>query len=141
MISANIVYIVTSFCFALLWLFLWFESSFSISRMIFLLFAFDIALTIEAGVVANIMLIAMLHMITIPAFFALIYLDLMDQHRSEFTCFVCGVALAKSEPTETVNRILKGRRRSVLVHEHCVKLESTERKAFRSRLFRKGIPE
>ena len=109
--------------------------------MILLLFAFDMALTIEAGVVSNIMLIALLHMITIPAFFALIYLDLMDQHRLEFTCFVCGVGLAQGEPAETVRRIINGRRRNALVHQHCVRLDNTERKAFRSRLFRKGIPE
>lgn len=128
-------------CFAVAWLLFWFATDLSIAKMILLLFAFDMALTIEAGFDSNVTLIALLHVITIPAFFALIYADIMNQHRSEFTCFVCGVAVAQGEPTETVKRIIGGRRRSVLVHEHCVKLDSSERKAFRGRLFRKGIPE
>lgn len=109
--------------------------------MIILLFFFDIVLTIEAGVVSNLELIALLHMITIPAFFALIYLDVIAQHKSEFTCFVCGIVAAHDEPTEMVKRIVNGRRRNVLVHERCVKLQGSERKAFRSKIFKKGIPE
>ena len=109
--------------------------------MIVLLIFFDIVLTIEAGIVSNIALIALLHMVTIPAFFALIYLDVMAQHKSEFTCFICVVAAANDEPTEMVKRMVNGRRRSVLVHERCVTLQDSERKAFRSRLFKKGIPE
>lgn len=139
--STDIIYAITATCFAFLWISLWFVSSFSIGRMILILFAFDTVLTIEAGIVSNILLIAILHMITIPAFFALIYLDLMGQHRSEFTCFVCGVALAQGEAAETVRRIINGRRRTVLVHDQCVRLDTGERKAFPSRLFKKGIPE
>ena len=109
--------------------------------MIILLFFFDVALTVEAGLFSNLELIALLHMITIPTFFALIYLDVMTQHTSEFTCFVCGSVVARDEPTEMVKRIVNGRRRNVLVHERCVKLQGSERKAFRSKLFKKGIPE
>lgn len=141
MLMTDIIYVLTATCLAIVWLIIWFASSLSIGKMIVLLFVFDMALTIEAGIASNVELIALLHMITMPAFFSLIYLDVVGQHRSKFACFICGTDITHDEPNETVKGVINGRWGNVLVHENCVQLKDSERKAFHHKLFRKGIPE
>ena len=63
------------------------------------------ALTIEAGINSNVLLIYLLHVITIPVFFGLIYIDLVEENRSKFSCFVCGRPIEQTESTETVKTI------------------------------------
>ena len=63
--------------------------SLSLSRMVFFLFALDTVITIEAAFYADIILIALLHVITIPAFIVLIYADVVNQSNIEFKCFIC----------------------------------------------------
>ncbi len=141
MTEANIVYLITTVAFAILWIFLWFESSISITKMTLSLFSFDMVMTAEAGLYSNILLIALLHVITLPAFFSLIYLDLIGQHKSTYSCFICGKGIYTSELTRTLSRTVNGRHRSVLAHAGCVYLESENRKAFARSRFRKGIPQ
>lgn len=141
MITADAIYVLTGACLAIAWLIIWFGSSLSIGKMIVVLFVFDMALTIEAGIASNVEFIALLHVMIMPAFFALIYLDIVGQHRSKFTCFVCGIDITQDEQSRTVKRMINGRWGKALAHESCLKLQNSERKAFRSILFRKGIPE
>lgn len=140
MISLNIIYLLAALSFAILWLALWFASSLSIGRMIILLFILDVILTIGAGIDSNVILMAMLHVITIPAFFGLVYLDLIEQHKTEFICFVCGFPILQVEHSEKVRSIIKGRGKQVLVHTDCVRLDINERKLLRRPLFKRGIP-
>jgi len=109
--------------------------------MVFLLFILDIALTIEAAFYSDIVLIALLHVVTIPAFFALIYFDLVQQHKTRFRCFICGRAVKESEPFESVNRFVDGERKEASVHSSCIGLDLQQRKTFSKNSFRKGIPE
>jgi hypothetical protein len=141
MIDANTIYEVTSLAFALPWVFLWFEGSISITRMMVLLFCFDMVLTVEAGLYSNILLIALLHVITIPGFFFLIYLDLIEQHKSNFSCFICSKAIELTEISQTLNRTVNGRRKTVLAHPSCIYLGGENRKAFARSKFKSGIPE
>ncbi len=107
--------------------------------MIVLLFFFDLTLTIEAGINSNVLLIALLHVITIPVFFALIYIDLVEENKIKFSCFVCGKAIAESEAIHTLRRS-SGRQRTVLVHNACIDLQTRDRKGFSRGRFRSGIP-
>jgi hypothetical protein len=141
MSDGNTVYVVTSLAFALPWIFFWFEGSISITKMMLLLFCFDMVLTVEAGLYSNILLIALLHVITIPGFFFLIYLDLIEQHRSSFSCFICSKGIEPSEASQTLNRTVNGRRKTVLAHPSCIYLGGENRKAFARSKFKKGIPE
>jgi len=109
--------------------------------MVLLLFALDISLTVEAALYSDVILIALLHVVTIPAFFALIYFDLVKQHNSDFRCFVCGKLVQESEDIEIVKRFLNGSRRDVSVHSTCINLDRQQRKGFSKNAFRKGIPE
>ena len=109
--------------------------------MSILLFIFDITMTVEAGLNSDVLMIALLHVVTIPGFFCLIYMDLMDQHRSSFTCFVCEKGISQSEQTENLKRMVNGRYRSVLVHKGCVTVSRNDRKVFARSRFRNGIPE
>jgi hypothetical protein len=108
---------------------------------VFLLFVLDIALTIEAAFYSDIVLIAVLHVITIPAFFGLIYFDLVQQHRTKFRCFICSKEIEQSEENETLKRFVKGEQKEISVHSACIGLEKDQRKAFSRRSFKKGIPE
>jgi hypothetical protein len=135
------IYSITAVSFILPWLVLWFSGTLSTGKMIVLLFIFDMVLTIEAGINSNVLLIALLHVITIPVFFGLIYFDILEEHKTKFSCFICGKPVGESESSETVKRLVSGRHRSVLVHAACIGLENKDRKAFSRRAFRKGIPE
>jgi len=109
--------------------------------MVFLLFILDIALTIEAALYSDIVLIALLHVVTIPAFFALIYFDLVQQHNTKFRCFICGKTVQESEQFESVNRFVGGVRKEASVHSTCIGLDREQRKTFSKNSFKKGIPE
>lgn len=109
--------------------------------MILLLFVFDIVLTLEAALESNVIEVYVLHVVTIPGFFGLIYMDIMAEHKTNFSCFICGKSIATSEPTESVKKMFGGRYRAFLVHSACIGLDHNQRKAFSSRIFRKGIPE
>lgn len=109
--------------------------------MIVLLFAIDITLTVEAALYSDIVLIAVLHVITIPALIGLIYLDIVQEHKSYFRCFVCGKLIEVEEEIETISRTIKGKPKNVLVHTKCIQLEGKDRKKISSRVFRHGIPE
>ena len=120
---------------------LWLLHKITTGRVIALLFSVDITITIEAAFFSDIVLIAILHVITIPAFFGLIYFDLVRQHRTEFRCFVCGKLVEEKEEIDVVKRHVNGSSKNVTIHAACINVDSKQRKAFSSRLFRKGIPE
>ena len=109
--------------------------------MIVLLFILDSVLTIEAALYSDIVLIAILHVITVPALIGLIYLDLVQQHKSYFKCFICGKEIQADEEIETINRTLEGKPTHVIVHSECIRLERADRKGISSWVFRKGIPK
>lgn len=123
------------------WPVLWRMRKLTILKMIILLFALDIVLTVEAALYSNIVLIAVLHIITIPALIGLIYFDLVNQHKTQFKCFVCGKLIQAVEVIETVNRTIEGKPTRVIVHTSCIHLENKEKKGISSRVFRKGIPK
>lgn len=135
------IYSITTISFVVPWLLLWFTGKLSMGKMIVLLFCFDMILTIEAGINSNVLFIALLHVVTIPVFFALIYLDVVEEQKTRFSCFICGKAILPTETTETVKKLVNGRHRGVLVHAACIDLQNKDRKAFSSRQFKKGIPE
>lgn len=141
MITPADIYSVTTISFVVPWLVLWMTGTLSTGKMIVLLFFFDATLTIEAGLNSNVLLIALLHVITIPVFFGLIYFDLVEENKTKFSCFVCGKAIVQEDSTQTVRRTVNGRRKSVLVHTNCISLHHTDRKSFPERKFRRGIPE
>jgi hypothetical protein len=123
--------------FAALWRLHWL----TILRMVLLLFIVDMIMTIEAAFYSDIFLIAVLHVITIPAFFFLIYLDLVKQHRDQFRCFICAKQILNDQETETVRRHRLGKPTSVLCHKYCVTIKDQEKKKISQREFRRGIPE
>ncbi|MGH2639895.1 MAG: hypothetical protein ACRDF4_11560 [Rhabdochlamydiaceae bacterium] len=135
------LYAITTIAFAIPWPTLWYFNSLSTVKMVVLLFCFDIVLTIEAALYSDVILIAVLHVITVPAFFGLIYFDLMQEQKKTFRCFVCGKNIEEDEDVDTVRRSLEGRRKNVLVHSSCVNLGGNDRKAFSEKLFKKGIPK
>ncbi len=108
-------------------------------RSLILLFALDSALTIEVALFGDVVSIAVLHMITIPVFFAMIYLDLRQHHKNQFNCFLCGNEIALDEEIGSVKRAVLGRPTDVNVHSRCI--DPGERKAVSERTFRKGIPK
>jgi hypothetical protein len=83
----------------------------------------------------------LLHVVTIPAFFALIYFDLVQQHKTKFRCFICGKAFQDSEHFESVSRFVGGERKEATVHSSCIDLDQLQRKTFSKSSFKKGIPE
>jgi hypothetical protein len=109
--------------------------------MIIFLFALDSILTIEAALYSDIVLIAILHVITVPALIGLIYFDLVKEHRSYFRCFVCGKEVQADEEIETINRTVEGKPKHVIVHTECISLERTQRKRISRSIFKKGIPK
>lgn len=109
--------------------------------MIVLLFILDSVLTIEAALYSDILLIAFLHVVTVPALIGLIYLDLVQQHKTYFKCFICGKEIQADEEIETINRTLEGKATHVIVHTECIRLERTDRKGISSWIFRRGIPK
>jgi hypothetical protein len=120
---------------------LWRLSKLTILKIIIILFVLDIALTLEAALYSDILLIAVLHIITIPALIGLIYFDLINQHKLQFKCFICEKQIKANEEIETVNRTIQGKPTAVIVHAACIHLETKERKGISSRVFRRGIPK
>jgi hypothetical protein len=135
------LYGVTTLIFAPAWPILWYLGQLTTAKNVMLLFSLDIILTIEAAFYSDIVFIAILHVFMIPAFFALIYFDLVRQHKADFSCFVCGKPVQENDEIETIKRIVQGKTRNVIVHSACIDLDRKERKAFSKRAFRKGIPE
>jgi hypothetical protein len=135
------IYSITTISFVAPWLLLWFSGTLSTGKMIILLFCFDMVLTIEAGLNSDVLLIYLLHVITIPVFFGLIYIDIVEENKTKFSCFICGKAISQLDPSETVKRTMNGRLRNVLVHQTCIDLQGQDRKSFSRSKFRKGIPE
>jgi hypothetical protein len=141
MVDAYTLYAITGSLFAISLPIFWYLKEFTTGKMVLLLFVLDIALTIEAALYSDIVLIALLHVVTIPAFFALIYLDLVQQHKTKFQCFICGKTIQDSERSETVKRLVRGESKEINVHSSCIGLQSDQRKAFSTNSFKKGIPE
>ncbi len=106
-----------------------------------MLFALDIVVTIEAAFYSNIVLIAILHVITIPAFFAVLYIDLMRQQNSEFKCFLCGRPIEQGEEITVIQRVLGGRKKNASVHKKCIDVDRKDKKSFSRNRFRNGIPK
>ena len=141
MVSELVLYALTSLSFAMSLPIVWYVGKLTIGKMVFLLFILDITLTIEAAFYSDIVLIAILHVITIPAFFALIYLDLVQQHKTIYKCFICGKMIQESEASDVVKRLLNGQQKEINVHAACIGLERHQRKSFSKNSFKKGIPE
>jgi hypothetical protein len=119
----------------------WYMKKLTIGRTVVFLFILDITMTIEAAFYSDIVWIAVLHVITIPAFFALIYFDLVQQHKTKFQCFICGRSILESEPSENLKRFVDGEAKDMIVHASCIGLENHQRKSFSKNSFKKGIPE
>ncbi|MDH2901844.1 MAG: hypothetical protein PXY39_12825 [archaeon] len=141
MVDPFLVYGITTVFLMVPWPILWKKQELTTLRMIVLLFILDSVLTIEAALYSDIVLIAILHVVTVPALIGLIYLDLVQQHKSYFKCFICGKQIRADEEIETINRTLEGKPIHVIVHSECIRLERTDRKGISSRVFRKGIPK
>ena len=141
MADALSLYSFTGLFFATALFVLWYMGILTTSKIVILLFALDISMTIEAAFYADVVLIAVLHVITIPAFFGLIYLDLVKQHNSDFRCFVCEKMIKDSENIQIVKRYVDGKKKDVAVHTDCISLDQRHRKAFSKNTFRRGIPE
>jgi len=141
MIDEWSLYALTSSLFVLSLVTVWLLKRLTTGKAVTILFVFDIALTIEAAFYADVVMIALLHVITIPAFFALIYFDLIQQHKTKFRCFICGRIILESEKMETLKRFTGGEKKEINVHAACIGLESHERKRFSTGSFKKGIPE
>jgi hypothetical protein len=141
LIEESLLYSVTAAIFAACWLFFWYFHRISTSKTVVVLFAADISITIEAALYSDIVLIAILHVITIPAFFLLIYVDLIKQHNTEFRCFLCGKLAQPSEELTAIRRFVNGRPTNVTVHKSCIDLDRNNRKAFSKNKFKSGIPK
>jgi len=112
--------------------------AFTIFRLVVILFALDTVLTIEAAYYSDVLSIAFLHIVTIPAFFALIYFDLVRNHRNEFRCFLCGNEIELGDEVVSIKRTLNRRRVNANVHASCV---GASHNAISEREFRRGIPK
>ncbi|MHB8567648.1 MAG: hypothetical protein ACYC7D_00975 [Nitrososphaerales archaeon] len=138
MISILGLYAFTTLLFAASIPLLYFTQAFTILRLVLILFILDILLTLEAAYVSDVISIAFLHIITIPAFFALIYFDLLRHHRSEFRCFLCEKEIEVGEQVESVKKMVNRRNASVNVHASCLEQRP---KSISERGFRRGIPK
>lgn len=141
MVSELALYFLTTLALIGPWPLLYYARKLTIMRIVLLLFFLDTVLTIEAALYGNVVAIAVLHVITIPAFVGLIYFDLVRQARSTFRCFICGRQVTPQDEIETVTRAFLNRPAKVIVHASCVKLQDKDRKSMSSRVFRKGIPK
>lgn len=139
MTNEIILYVLTSLVFLAPWPILFYRQKLTSGKMIFLLFCLDMALTIEAALYGEVVMIALLHLFTIPAFFSILYFSLRKQSSEDFRCFVCGKIIDPSEEMASAKR--GGLKRNVSVHASCIDLDNRERKAFSERKFRKGIPQ
>jgi hypothetical protein len=141
LIEEFLFYSLTLLGFGFGWLVLWYFHKLSTSKTVLVLFAADISVTIEAALYSDIVLIAILHVITIPAFFVLIYVDLVKQHNTSFRCFLCGKIAQPSEEMIEIRRFVNGRPMNVSVHKSCIEVDGNNRKAFSKKTFRSGIPK
>lgn len=138
MASALEPYFVTTILFVLVVFAIYAMRVFTIMRLVGVLFVLDSALTLEAALYSDVISIAFLHIITIPAFFFLIYLDLIHNHRNSFRCFLCGKEIEVGTETVSIKRTVNRRYANSNVHLECLSIG--ERKAFSERKFRRGIP-
>ncbi len=141
MVSESVLYAFTLLVTSLTWPLLWSSKSLTTLRVIILIFVLDTVLTIEAAFYSDVVVIAVLHIITIPIFFGLIYFDLIKQHRSDFRCFICGRRIETEEPFHSVQRSVDGKLSGVMVHESCIRLDQKDRKKISRWIFKKGIPK
>lgn len=141
LIDEVLVYCVSSAALLSLWPLAWKMEKLTILRMVIALFVWDSVLTIEAAYYGNILLIAILHVITIPALLSLLYFDLIKQGKSSYTCFVCSKPILAVEQMETLSRIVEGAETKFAAHTFCLDLGRKERKVISRRNFRRGIPE
>jgi hypothetical protein len=118
---------------------LWRARKLTILRIVILLFVFDSLLTLEAAFYGNVVFIAILHVVTIPAFLSLLYFDLLNLSKKSFTCFICSKRILPGEDVESLSRIVEGVENKFLAHSSCL---SKERRASISKLkFKNGIME
>jgi len=134
-----LLYLLTTIVFLLVIPILFFTHRFSITRSLILLFILDSVLTVEVADNGDIISLAALHFVTVPAFLLLVFLDVVQHHRNQFTCFLCGKDIGFEGEIVSVNRILLGKATSVNVHPFCI--DPGERNALSERKFRRGIPK
>ena len=106
MVAEISLYFLSAVTIGCLWPILWYWLGYSAKITVSILFALDAVVTIEAALYSNVVLIAVLHVITIPTFFAIIYVDLVRQQNSEFRCFLCGKSIEHGEETTLIHRHL-----------------------------------
>ncbi len=136
----EIIYGITIVAFLVPYPLLWLIRALTTVRMMLLLFALDTVLTLEAAYYSSIVFIAVLHIVTIPALFGLVAFDLIQQHRTQFRCLLCGRTIRVDEEFELVKRMIKGRTASFAVHKYCVGPKDWEKKPISKRILRGGIP-
>ena len=120
---------------------LWLFRALSIMRTVVLLFILDSILTLEAAFYSDVVSIAILHIVTVPAFIGLIYLDLLSHHKREFSCFLCARQISGEEEIQSVTRNVDGKQVAINVHATCLVSSEKERRAISERTFRRGIPK
>ncbi len=135
------IYLLTLVVFGFPWPILWYTRGLTILRAVLLLFAADTTLTVEAAFFSDIVSIAVLHVVTVPTFFILIYIDLLKQNKTQFACFLCEKQIEIEDNFEVTRRIVEGREVKIAVHRSCVSPSEKERKPISERMFRRGIPK
>ncbi|MDG7001037.1 MAG: hypothetical protein JRN15_18230 [Nitrososphaerota archaeon] len=140
MVDQLAVYLLSSIGIGSFWPMLWYVWGYSTKQTVSVLFVLDIAVTIEAAFYSNILLIAVLHVITIPAFFAVIYIDLLRAQSSEFQCFLCEKPIEQGEETTKIRRSFGRRKKNMTVHKKCIDIGVKDKKSFSESKFRNGIP-
>jgi hypothetical protein len=141
MIDHLTLYAITTCLFAPVVPTLWYFRAFTTAKLVIFLFSLDIALTIEAAFYSDIVFIALLHVVVIPALFGLLYVDLVRQHNTDFRCFVCGQSIQDKDNLRVIKRVVDGEEQNVIVHSACIDLNDRQRKAFSENVFKKGIPK
>jgi hypothetical protein len=133
-------YLITSAVSMLPWTALWIKKELTIMRMVILLFALDTVLTIEAAIYSDIVSIAILHIFMVPALFGLVYLDLVQQHKAQFHCFLCGKIISSDKEYESAKRVVRGKETEIAIHTECLTNSKDAKKPISVRRFQKGIP-
>ena len=118
---------------------LYFLHAFTITRSLILLFVLDTVMTLEAAEAGDIMAISLLHVFTVPALLLLLYLDVVQHHKNQFKCFLCGEEIQSDQEIKSVQRTLMGKSTDVNVHATCI--APGQKNAISERTFRRGIPE
>jgi hypothetical protein len=91
--------------------------------MIIVVFSFDIGLTIEAALYSDVLLIAVLHIFTIPTLCFLVYYDLVQQSKGISICFVCGKNIEEGQEKAHIEKFVDGTPKRVVVHLACMSEE------------------